>query len=80
MFEPLLAREAIYFRYFLAYNFGAVNLNYFMRKSFMSIKQSAGWLARILIPITAMAIAGCSDSSSGPELAPELARSLKVSG
>ena len=78
MFEPLLAREAIYFRYFFAYNLCVVNLNYFMRKSFISIKQSAGWLARILIPITAMAIAGCSDSSSGPELAPDMPAATNI--
>jgi len=78
VFEPLLAREAIYFRYFFAYNLCVVNLNYFMRKSFISIKQSAGWLARILIPITAMAIAGCSDSSSGPELAPDMPAATNI--
>ncbi len=37
----------------------------------MGIKQSTLWLARILLPITAMAIAGCSDSSDGPELVPD---------
>ena len=37
----------------------------------MGVKQSTPWLARILLPITALAIAGCSDSSNGPELVPD---------